>query len=104
MESAIHALSRSETAQAEPNAATTMAIAEAPAQRDRFSSLPLNPDDTVVLQSHGRATTVAAPKFVGHPPAPQKTPTVNITRDQQAGCEPAHSLNRHWQDAAAFCG
>jgi hypothetical protein len=63
MESGIHALSRSETAQAEPNAATITAIAEAPAQRDRFRNLLLNPDDMIVLQSHCPQIRLEAPKF-----------------------------------------
>jgi hypothetical protein len=52
MDAAIHAFSgsKSEAAQAEPNTATTAAIAEAPAKRDRFDNLRQDPDDMVVLK------------------------------------------------------
>src|SRR6185437_8572494 len=104
MESGIHALSRSETAQAEPNAATITAIAEAPAQRDRFRNLLLNPDDMIVLQSH-------CPKFGWKRQSsrsPRRRPAISkirmVASDQQAGCEPDHSLNRDWPRAAVFSG
>ena len=56
MDAAIHAVSGSkpEAAQAEPNAATTAAIAQAPARPDQFDNLWQDPDDMIVLQSHRR--------------------------------------------------
>jgi hypothetical protein len=51
MDAAIHSFSgwKSEAAQAEPNAATIAAIAEATAKRDRFDNLRQDPDDIIAL-------------------------------------------------------